>query len=233
MMTPSSLPMSAADVPTAGIDRREEIIGVACDLFFSKGFGAASMRDIADQIGFTQAAIYYHFRSKDEILFALIDDFTDRLYKLLDRVMHETGDPVEDLKRAICAHVMASRTHYREIKLVIEDKKLLSQPFADQVRERELLIYGLYKSRIEELAAAGLCSPIAPSVATFTTLAAINFVYQWYRPNGAMKLEVVAQQTVQMLIDGLIARRPASAGGAERNVKKRRRSLTSKARSKR
>jgi AcrR family transcriptional regulator len=225
--------MSAADVPTAGIDRREEIIGVACDLFFSKGFGAASMRDIADQIGFTQAAIYYHFRSKDEILFAVIDDFSDRLYRLLDRAMHETGDPLEDLKRTICAHVMVSRTHYREIKLVLEDKKLLSQPFADRIREHELRIYNLYKTRIKELAAAGLCAPIEPSVATFTALAAITFVYQWYRPDGAMKLEAVAQQTMQMLIEGLIAPRPVAVGGVTQNVKQRKRPLTDKARSKR
>jgi TetR/AcrR family transcriptional regulator, cholesterol catabolism regulator len=230
MMSASLLSISAADAPV-GIDRREEILGVACYLFFSKGFGVASMRDIAEQIGFTQAAIYYHFRSKDEILFALIDDFTGKLHQLLDRVMHETGDPVRDLERAICEHILVSRTHYREIKLVIEDKKLLGPPFVERARQQELLIYDLYKSRIEQLVSAGRCAPIDPTVATFTVLASINFVYQWYRPDGALALGEIARQIVLMLTGGLIAHSaPAIPAPEETEPKARRKASARKSR---
>jgi AcrR family transcriptional regulator len=205
------LSISTADVAGGG-NRREEILGVACDLFFSKGFGAASMRDIADQIGFTQAAIYYHFRSKDEILFAIIDDFTLKLHQLLSRVMHETRDPVRDLENTIREHILVTRTHYREIKLVIEDKKLLAEAFAERARRQELMIYDLYRSRVAELAASGLCKPVDPAVATFTILAAINFIYQWYRSSGALSLDEIAQQTVRMLTGGLIVEAPVRDG---------------------
>jgi AcrR family transcriptional regulator len=170
------------------------------------------MRDIADQIGFTQAAIYYHFRSKDEILFAIIDDFTLKLHQLLSRVMHETRDPVRDLENTIREHILVTRTHYREIKLVIEDKKLLAEAFAERARRQELMIYDLYRSRVAELAASGLCKPVDPAVATFTILAAINFIYQWYRSSGALSLDEIAQQTVRMLTGGLIVEAPVRAG---------------------
>jgi AcrR family transcriptional regulator len=50
---------------------RERILDVALDLFIEKGFDKTSLREIAEQLGFTKAALYYHFESKDDILMAL------------------------------------------------------------------------------------------------------------------------------------------------------------------
>ena len=50
---------------------RERILNVALDLFTEKGYDGASLREIAERLGVTKAAIYYHFASKDDILMAL------------------------------------------------------------------------------------------------------------------------------------------------------------------
>ena len=55
----------------AAASTRERILNVALDLFTEKGFDGASLREIAEQLGVTKAAIYYHFASKDDILMAL------------------------------------------------------------------------------------------------------------------------------------------------------------------
>jgi len=67
-------------------DTRERILAVASELFIEQGYDATSLREIADRLGFTKAALYYHFQSKDEILLALlapsetvIEDFAARL----------------------------------------------------------------------------------------------------------------------------------------------------------
>ena len=61
---------------------------MALDLFIEKGFDGTSLREIAEQLGFTKAALYYHFASKDDILMALhmrIHDVgRDGLKKLID-----------------------------------------------------------------------------------------------------------------------------------------------------
>ena len=191
--------------------RREEILSVARDLFFSRGFDAASMRDVARGINLTQAAIYYHFKSKEEILFALIDTFTVLLHDRVQRALNETGDPIEDLRRAVHAHILLTRTHFREIKLVIEDKKLLGPIYTERVRQSESRIYALYRTRVGELAAAGACRPLAASVVVFNILAVINFIFQWYRPEGELDLEDIANQTVELLCSGLLADAPSPA----------------------
>ena len=57
------------DAPTK--DTRERILDVALDLFIEQGFDGTSLRQIAERLGVTKAALYYHFESKDDILLAL------------------------------------------------------------------------------------------------------------------------------------------------------------------
>ena len=64
----SSDEVAAADpIP----DTRQRILDVALDLFTEQGFDGTSLRQIAEQLGVTKAALYYHFESKDDILMAL------------------------------------------------------------------------------------------------------------------------------------------------------------------
>jgi AcrR family transcriptional regulator len=50
---------------------RDRILDIALDLFTEQGFDATSLRQIAERLGVTKAALYYHFESKDDILMAL------------------------------------------------------------------------------------------------------------------------------------------------------------------
>ena len=52
---------------------KENILGTALRLFAERGYDATSLQDIADEIGLTKAAVYYHYRSKSAILQALAD----------------------------------------------------------------------------------------------------------------------------------------------------------------
>ena len=69
---------SAPPLVDAKVDTRQRILDVALDLFTEQGYDGTSLREIAEQLGVTKAAIYYHFESKEDILMALhmrIHDF--------------------------------------------------------------------------------------------------------------------------------------------------------------
>ena len=57
--------------PHEAVSTRERVLDVALDLFTEKGFDRTSLREIAEKLGVTKAALYYHFASKDDILMAL------------------------------------------------------------------------------------------------------------------------------------------------------------------
>jgi AcrR family transcriptional regulator len=52
---------------------RDRILDVALDLFIEKGYDKVSLREVAERVGVTKAALYYHFASKDEIFRTLVD----------------------------------------------------------------------------------------------------------------------------------------------------------------
>lgn len=59
---------------------------MASELFITQGYEATSLRQIADRLGFTKAALYYHFQSKDEILAALIAPADEIVHELVARL---------------------------------------------------------------------------------------------------------------------------------------------------
>jgi AcrR family transcriptional regulator len=67
-------------------DTRAEILEVATELFSDRGYDATSLREISERLGITKAALYYHFRSKDEILRALIEPMGRVLTELVERL---------------------------------------------------------------------------------------------------------------------------------------------------
>jgi len=67
-------------------DTRERILSVANELFIEQGYEGTSLREIADRLDITKAALYYHFRSKDEILTTLLAPFFELLDDLLGRL---------------------------------------------------------------------------------------------------------------------------------------------------
>jgi AcrR family transcriptional regulator len=75
--TPS--PGLAAGGRSAGAQR---VLDAALDLFSEHGFEGTSLQDIADRLGVTKAAVYYHFRSKDDLLLALVEPAFDELLAL-------------------------------------------------------------------------------------------------------------------------------------------------------
>ncbi|MFC3960934.1 TetR/AcrR family transcriptional regulator [Nocardia jiangsuensis] len=55
-------------------DTRERIRTVAMELFGERGYDKTSLREIADRLGVTKAALYYHFRTKEDIVVSLSED---------------------------------------------------------------------------------------------------------------------------------------------------------------
>lgn len=69
--------------PRARGGTRERIQAVALELFTEHGYEKTSLREIAERLGVTKAALYYHFRSKDDIIASLVDDYFGQIDALI------------------------------------------------------------------------------------------------------------------------------------------------------
>jgi AcrR family transcriptional regulator len=86
---------ATAGRPLAGTadegDTRERILDVALDLFIEQGYDKTTLRQIAQPLGFTQAAIYYHFAAKEDILVALHLRLHELVRPVLEQLVAESG----------------------------------------------------------------------------------------------------------------------------------------------
>ncbi|MFL5956615.1 MAG: TetR/AcrR family transcriptional regulator, partial [Solirubrobacterales bacterium] len=101
--TPAVGPTTSKPAPSEGVGvsvtTRERILDVALDLFVRKGYAETSLREIAAELGFSKAALYYHFESKQDILLALhrrVHSLTDGVLPLL-QAEADAGDTWERL----------------------------------------------------------------------------------------------------------------------------------------
>jgi len=79
---------------------RERIEEVALELFTNKGYGGTSLRHIAEKLGVTKAAVYYHFKTKDEIARVLAHQSLDALEAMTDRMI-VAGTDLDAWRRAL------------------------------------------------------------------------------------------------------------------------------------
>ena len=77
-----------ADARSRG-DTRSRIQSVAVELFGEQGYEKTSLREIAERLGVTKAALYYHFKSKDDIVHSLLDDYLDQVDALISWGMRQ------------------------------------------------------------------------------------------------------------------------------------------------
>jgi TetR/AcrR family transcriptional regulator, cholesterol catabolism regulator len=188
--------------PRNGVDRRSEIISVSTTLFRERGYHATSLDHIADRIGFTKPAIYYYFKSKEEILFAIVDNVVEGALERMRAIADREGsasDRLHDLlvenTRVVLENIEANTVFYNE-------RGLLSPERERDIREREReytnVVRNLYVQGVE----AGELLDIDPRVATATLLGASIWAYRWFDGRGRLSIDQVADDVARLLMSG-------------------------------
>ncbi len=141
----ASQPASPAEAGSTQ-STRERILDIALDLFVRKGYAETSLREIAAELGFSKAALYYHFESKQDILLALhmrLHSLADGVLPLLD-VDAIAGDTWERLIDRLIGFALRNR---RLIELHLRNREAT----ADLHRDVALQNHGELHHRDDDL----------------------------------------------------------------------------------
>ncbi len=112
---------------TASPRTRARILDAALELFSEHGFDGTTLQQIADRLGFTKAALYYHFRSKDDLLQALIAPAIAELDALLDAHEQEADTPGQR-RRFIEDYIDVMLGQRRLIAYMASDLAIVAHP---------------------------------------------------------------------------------------------------------
>ncbi|APE14870.1 TetR/AcrR family transcriptional regulator [Mycolicibacterium pallens] len=112
--------MSAVAVAASTPDTRQRLIDAAIALFIRHSFAGTSLQMIADELGFTKAAIYHHFRTREQLLTAILEPIIDKLSAVVDDAEKQRG-----------VHARAERMLNGYARLAVENPMLVSVLAAD------------------------------------------------------------------------------------------------------
>ena len=150
---------------------RQRILTAAAALFAERGYRATSMQEIAQRVGITKAALYYHFAAKEDLLHELTGPVLDELEQVLAEA-EGAGDPSTVRWRAIEGYVDVSLRHRDTILMLVRDMTLLVQaPVADRFRAAialaNKLVCGPERGLAERVRAAQVVAGLGDPVVLF------------------------------------------------------------------
>jgi AcrR family transcriptional regulator len=131
----------------------QRVLDAALELFAEHGFEGTSLQQIADRLGVTKAAVYYHFRSKDDLLSALVEPAFDELDQLLDEADARPRDNARH-KLALQAFVEYLLRHRSTASWMSRDAAAMTRPV---VWERARGV----EARLDALLTIGDSDPLA------------------------------------------------------------------------
>jgi AcrR family transcriptional regulator len=152
-------------------DTRQRILTVANELFIEQGYEGTSLREIADRLDITKAALYYHFRSKDEILETLLTPFDTLLDELLHRL--EEARDVEGWADALTWVVEQIFEYLDFFRLVDRNRHIVELMLVDSKRDHAEM-----HTRVER-AAHRAASSVAQEVRMVAAIGAVTGFDDW------------------------------------------------------
>ena len=164
------------------------------------------MQEIAKAVGLTKAGLYHHVGSKVGLLFEIMNYGMDILDESVLEKIKGIEDPCEKLRQTIRGHIdLIIRGRDLEITVILHENRSLKGALRKKINARKKA-YILY---LEDLIAqvqekSGREPLIPPSLAAFNLLGIINWLYQWYRPEGAISQSELAQGCIDFFFRGLL-----------------------------
>ena len=183
--------------------RKAQILKIASYIFYRDGYEKGSLNAVARKVGISKAAIYYHFKNKEEILYNIIIDDIDRLIFDLGEISKRKDDPIKELKEMIDVQV-SYMSQKINAKIVFEDGNFLGKNYQKILRKRQKEIVEIYKNKLKEIASVRKLKDINITVAKFSVLGIINWLYQWYNPKGKMSMEKIKENIIKIIFYGTI-----------------------------
>lgn len=184
--------------------RQQEILDAAAEIFREKGYEATSTQDIAEAVGLLKGSLYYYIDSKEDLLFAIIDEAYKGALATLERSKALQGNALQKLRWIIESHVDYFTTNQVKMAVLFRDFRSLSE-------ERQQIIAGEGDQYLEEVRslirqgqAEGVVAPdIDPRLTSLGVTGMVNSLSQWYDPSGPSTPAELSQAFARLVIAGL------------------------------
>jgi len=189
------------------LDSRQEILRTAARLFQQRGYDATSMNDVAAALRLSKGGLYHHFQSKDEILFEIMNHAMEITEERVLAPVRGIANPEERLRALIRLHIeVVLSPRDREITVMLHENHPLPPTLRKRINTRKKEYVHFVEGLMADVQKARHAKGgVSARAAAFALLGMINWIYQWYKPEGNLQADNLVPQFTDLVFGGILA----------------------------
>lgn len=187
--------------PTKYGRKRDDILQGALDLISQRGLEATGLKEIAAHLGITHPALYYYFKSKDQIVFEAVRKAMNALIVELEVSQEGLPDNPELSLMALCeAHIQHELEREQEVSFVnafvygaLKNSSTLGDAENAEITDLQRHVLRLYRDRILDGQRTGVFLDGDATLMAFGVLGLVSYTVSWYRRGGKLSIGATAR----------------------------------------
>src|SRR5579859_1557886 len=200
--------MQAPDTSSAITDTTAaRLLGAAAALFRQKGYASSTTRELAELLGIQKGSLYYHIAKKEDLLYQLCVNSLEHITTEVEQAMAAQQTPLERLRALIQTHMRVILADQDMFATALTEMRALSAQRRAEVLRLQDVYEKLVKGAIAEAQAAGVLRQDVPAKPqTLALLNLLNWSVFWYRPDGELTPEQLAETFTTIFLDGALVK---------------------------
>jgi AcrR family transcriptional regulator len=186
---------------TRGDLARTRLLDAALQSFARRGFHGTGTRDIAEAAGMSSAAVYVHYRTKEQLLFELSLAGHQRVRRRMDEAAAGGTDPAERLRSVVREFTAWHARAQIQARVVQYEMAGLSPEHAAEIAALRRDIEALMRRLVTDGRDAGVFAVAEPQITALAILSLGIDVARWYRPDGAWTPEEIGHQYGELALN--------------------------------
>jgi AcrR family transcriptional regulator len=183
----------------------DSLLDVAVAAFNERGYDATSMDELAARLGITKSAIYHHVSSKVDLLRLALDRALDALFAVTEEPGATTGRAIDRLEHVVrgSVHVLTAELAFVTLLLRVRGNSEVERTALQRRREFDRIVTDLVRAAEDE---GDVRPDVDPAVTSRLLFGTVNSLTEWYRPDGGLSADDLADALVTTTFEGLRTR---------------------------
>lgn len=184
--------------------REREVVDAAAKVFARQGYAAASIQDVADELGILKGSLYYYIKTKEDLLFHLLNEVHDEVDALLAEIEQSDLPPLERLEGYVRTQTDYNLRNLVKISVYYNDVDQLDDGRRQDVLRRRRRHEDFVTNVILDGQRDGTIDPTRDArLLAYSVFATIIWPYRWYRPRGRIRTDDVVDACVDFVLHGV------------------------------
>jgi AcrR family transcriptional regulator len=172
--------------------KKEQILTSAIEIMKRRGYNGATMEDIAAELLMTKGSLYYYFKNKSDLMFHAHNFILSKAIAQLEDILNREGTAKEILHDMVAIHIEYAIEEKDTVNHLIDPKQFFDQEQQILVLQLRRKYEGVFEKIITRGIQSGEFATKDLTVAKMMILGAMNWIQQWYKPDGRLSKEELA-----------------------------------------